>query len=157
MGNSHIMLVYCMFFVSQLLNNFKGFYTTARKPFTAEGNLNPKSFSAFLTTPLQVRGDFQLTAHSRMSSEKLLMVHFVLDGMSVVGSPCHGLAEYIRVFRDSTNFHFEEIVFNFASDVLKDNHRQKLQMLSRAFRWVYSIFKSLTRLIFFVVLFQAES
>ena len=132
-----------VFFISQVLNNFKGFYTTARKPFTADGMINPKSLSAFLSSPLEVRGNFQFTAHSRMSSEQLLMVHFVLDGMGVIGSPSHALAEYMRIFLDSTSFHFEEIVYNFTNEVLKDDHRQKLQMLCQAFRSVMLILSRL--------------
>jgi hypothetical protein len=69
------------------------------------------------------------------------MVHFVLDGMRVIGSPSHALAEYMRVFLDSTSFHFEEIVYDFTNDVLKDDHQQKLQMLCQAFRSVNADFK----------------
>jgi hypothetical protein len=130
---SRIMLVYLFFSALKVLNTFQGFYTTAKKTVSTDGSLISKSFFPTSTIPLKVNGIFHSNAHSRMSSERLLVVHLVLDQIGAIGSPSHALVEYIRVFSDSTRFHFEEISFDYSNQVLKDNHQQKLQMLCHIF------------------------
>jgi hypothetical protein len=67
-----------------------------------------------------------------MSSERLLILHFILDGISPIGSPSHILAEYMRGFMDASRFYFEEIVFDFSNDILKNGLEKKLQILCQS-------------------------
>jgi hypothetical protein len=116
------------------LNVFKGFYTISGQVSTPTLTRKPQSFIPSHLAPLEVTGKYHWTSHSQISSEHLLILHFILAGISPIGSACHVLVEYMKAFLDSSRLYFEEIVFDFSQTVLNDSLEQKLRMLCQSFR-----------------------
>jgi hypothetical protein len=132
---NRILLVFLLFSSSSTDRNvFKGFYTISGQSSTTNSTRNRQSFNPCHSSPLEVTGSYHWTSHSQLSTEHLLVLHFILDGISPIGSSCRILVEYMKAFLLASRLFFEEIVFDFSQTVLNDSLEQKLRILSQSFR-----------------------
>ena len=53
-----------------------------------------------------------MTSHSQVSSDSLLILHFILESLEAIGSPTHMLHEYIQALIACDDVAFEEVMFN---------------------------------------------
>lgn len=120
------MNVYLAFAVSHALS--QGFYIRQGLPLV-NGKLNAKAFKPATKEPMKVRGNFQMSASSRVSNEGLVILHFQLVGMNLAGSLARLLHEYMRSYLDEKSLVYEEITFNLESNV--EEHGRTLKSLAR--------------------------
>jgi hypothetical protein len=59
-----------------------------------------------------VKGDFQLTSASHILDTPLLILHFALEGIRILGSPARHIHNYLEGFL-SERCHYHEIFFDF--------------------------------------------
>jgi hypothetical protein len=123
----------CVFAFRCLFKLVKGFYTISNQSSTSSTR-TPRQFNPSHSAPLRVLGKYHWTAHSQVSSEHLLILHFILDGMSSTGSPFQQLVGYMKAFLDSSRFFSEEIVFDFSKNIITQTFEQKLRILCQSFR-----------------------
>jgi hypothetical protein len=62
-----------------------------------------------------VRGQFQMTSRSQVSSDDLLVLHFILESLEGIGSPARLLHQYMQAFIQPSAIVYEEVVFNMGS------------------------------------------
>src|SRR6266481_8167456 len=74
--------------------------------------LMPGHLKPAILQPLVIQGQFQMTSHSQVSSDSLLILHFILENLEAIGSPTRLLYEYIQAFIAHNDVAFEEVVFN---------------------------------------------
>jgi hypothetical protein len=97
----------------------KGFYLhNAHLPSRVSGKLNAAAFTPIGTSPLKVKGHFQMTAQSQIIREGLTIIHFLPAGTSGRGSPAKILYEHMSAFLSSESLHFEEIELEILTDGL---------------------------------------
>lgn len=62
----------------------------------------------------------------------LIILHFVLEGVSTAGSPANIVHEYLRgFFKDSKRLFFEEIPFDLTDEDAMEDHADTITLLSR--------------------------
>src|SRR5882672_3399372 len=65
-----------------------------------------------MESPMQVQGQFQMTSHSKVCTNNLLVLHFILQSIDGIGSPASLLFQYMVAFIQPGEITYEEIVFN---------------------------------------------
>jgi hypothetical protein len=108
----------------------QGFYIQQGLPLV-DGKLNVKAFKPATENPIQVRGNFQMTASSRVRNEGLVILHFLLVGLDPAGSPARLLKEYMCCYLDKGSLLYEEITFDLGNDALIREYHQTLKSLER--------------------------
>lgn len=62
----------------------------------------------------------------------LIILHFVLEGISTAGSPANIVHEFLRgFFKDSKRLIFEEITFNLTDEDATEEHADNIAFLSK--------------------------
>ena len=70
-----------------------------------------------------------MTSHSQVSSDSLLILHFILESLEASGSPAHLLYENMKMFIAPDDMALEEVVFNLCDVVRQDAHEQEINQL----------------------------
>ena len=82
--------------------------------------------------PLRVHGSYALTAASQMQTDSFLILHFVLDGVPLEGSPPSLLYQFLKTFfANKENLVYEEIVFNVPNEADVKLHLQRMKKLAQ--------------------------
>jgi hypothetical protein len=76
--------------------------------------------------PVELKGKYSMTASSRICTTPLLILHFVLQGIDVCGSPPVMLEQYLRPYFRDRPLAYEEVVFNVPTE--EDARRQERKM-----------------------------
>jgi hypothetical protein len=77
-------------------------------------------------------------AHSQVSHETLLIVHFVLSGTSNAGAPANVLASYMSGFLAESALRFAEVEFDLADDSSVEPHARRVAQICSQYQYVYS-------------------
>jgi len=70
-----------------------------------------------------------MTSCSQVSSDSLLILHFILESLEAAGFPAHLLYEYIQAFIGRDAVAFEEVVFNLCDLEQQAAHEQEINQL----------------------------
>src|SRR5882724_3878510 len=75
-----------------------------------------------MDSPIKVQGQFQMSSRSQVSTDNLLVLHFILQSLDGTGSPAHLLSQYMQRFICPSNVIYEEMVFNMCTNEQVINH-----------------------------------
>ena len=70
-----------------------------------------------------------MTSHSQVCSDRLIILHFILESLDPIGSLAHLLYQYIQSFIDNDNDTYEEVVFNFGDIKQHVAHQVTMEQL----------------------------
>jgi len=79
-----------------------------------------------MESPMQVQGQFQMTSHSQVCTNNLLVLHFILQSIDGIGSPASLLFQYMAGFIRPGAITYEEIVFNMETQEQVINHEREI-------------------------------
>ena len=78
---------------------------------------NPlNSWKPVLPSALHTKGNYQLTSSSQVLADPLLVLHFILNSISLKGNPACMISEMLSAFLLDDSFLYKEIVFNVGTD-----------------------------------------
>jgi hypothetical protein len=82
--------------------------------------------------PLTVEGGFAMTASSRVQTTNLAIVHFVLKGINVNGSPPSLVANFLEpYFSDHERLLYEVVVFDLETQAKETTHVAAMDRLAK--------------------------
>jgi len=91
-------------------HSLQGYYF--RPMSEAAGKPEPSLLKPGIDSPMKVPGQFQMTSQSQVSTDDLLILHFILQCLDSIGSPPHLLYQYMQGFIHTSGVVYEEISFN---------------------------------------------
>src|SRR5882724_1846981 len=62
--------------------------------------LQPSLLKPGMGSPMKVQGQFQMFSQSQVSTDDLLVLHFILQSIDGIGSPAHLLYQYMQGFNN---------------------------------------------------------
>jgi len=71
---------------------------------------------------MKVQGQFQMSSQSQVSTDDLLVLHFILQSLDGIGSPARLLYQYMQGFNHPRAIIYEEFVFNMETHEQVINH-----------------------------------
>lgn len=89
----------------------------------------------FFEYPLQLTGQFQMTAQSHVSNEGLTILHFILDTLDSTGSPAKLMVEFMGAYLAPSLILYEEIPVNFSDRAKIALHGRKIRELANKIRY----------------------
>jgi len=108
----------------------KGFYESMKTKSDAT------SWNPAFKTALEIKGDYQLAASSQIISTPLLLLHFIVNGVSPDGNPA-GLISNILAGYLKKDFLYEEIVFDFSTNELALKYTKRVtNFIESIERWI---------------------
>src|SRR5882724_6965159 len=75
-----------------------------------------------MDSPMKVQGKFQMSSQSQVSTDNLLVLHFILQSLDGNGSPAHLLYQYMQGFNCPRAIIYKEFVFNMETHEQVINH-----------------------------------
>ena len=75
-----------------------------------------------MDSPMKVQRQFQMSSRSQVSTDNLLVLHFILQSLDGTGSPAHLLSQYMQGFICPSKVIYEEMVFNMGTNEQVINH-----------------------------------
>ena len=94
------------------------------------------SWNPAFKTALEIKGDYQLAASSQIISTPLLLLHFIVNGVSPDGNPA-GLISNILTGYLKKDFLYEEIVFDFSTNELALKYTKRVtNFIESIERWI---------------------
>ena len=91
--------------------------------------LGPSDLQPAINLPLAIQGQFQMTSRSQVSSDSLLILHFILELLEASGSPACLLYKYMKTFIVSDDVVLEEVMFNLCDVARQGTHEKQINQL----------------------------
>jgi len=106
-------------------HSLQGYYV--RLMSEAAGKPEPSLLKPGIDSPMKEPGQFQMTSQSQVSTDDLLILHFILQCLDGIGSPLHLLYQYMQGFIHASGVVYEEISFNLETleQVINHGHAMK--------------------------------
>jgi hypothetical protein len=82
---------------------------------------------------VQLRGKYNMTASSRIYTAPFLILHYVLEGIDVRGSPAVLLAQYLQPYFRDRLLAYEEVVFSVSTEEEARRHERSMTTLIRKY------------------------
>lgn len=111
---------------------------TLNGPAYIGSSLNPTAHVPATTSPAQIAHSFQMHAHSQVSNDTVLILHFVLSGTSHAGTPANVLAAYMSSFLGESTLEFAEVEFDLSDDSNFEPHAKRVSNLCRKYLYVHN-------------------
>src|SRR5882762_4931128 len=107
----------------------KGFYKSMKTKSDAT------SWNPAFKTALEIKGDYQLAASSQIISMPLLLLHFIVNGVSPDGNPAGLISNILTGYLK--DFLYEEIVFDFSTNKLALKYTKRMtNFIESIERWI---------------------
>ena len=84
-----------------------------------------------MDSPMKVQGQFQMTSQSQVSTNNLLILHFILQSIDGIGSPAPMLFQYMVGFIRPGAITYEQIVFNMETQDQVINHGHAMNKMAQ--------------------------
>ncbi|KAG1769684.1 hypothetical protein EV702DRAFT_1202713 [Suillus placidus] len=82
-----------------------------------------------LAVPATIHGHIEMASRSQISSNPILVLHFVLTTLDPVGSPAAMMQHKLRPYRPKDSLQFHEIIFDIGTDEKADRHAESMKTL----------------------------
>src|SRR5882724_12001008 len=93
--------------------------------------LKPSLLEPGIDSLMQVQGQFQMSSRSQVSTDNLLVLHFILQSIDGTGSPAHLLSQYMQGFIFPSKVVYEEMVFNMGTHEQVINHGRAVNDMAK--------------------------
>jgi len=110
-------------------HSLQGYYV--RPMSEAAGNPEPSLLKPGIDSPMKVQGQFQMTSQSQVSTDDLLVLHFILQSLDGIGSPPHLLYQYMQGLIHASGVVYEEISFNLETLEQVVNHGHAMNEMAQ--------------------------
>ena len=100
----------------------QGYYAAQLGPHGEIVPFEPSSLKPGIECPIQVQGQFHMNSKLQVSSDELLVLHFLLQSVEGIGSPARLLFNYMQAFIHPCGVVYEEVVFNMECPEQAVNH-----------------------------------
>src|SRR5882724_13116225 len=110
-------------------HSLQGYYF--RPMSEASGKPEPSLLKPGIDIPMKVQGQFQMTSQSQVSTDDLLVLHFILQCLDGIGSPPHFLYQYMQGFIHASGVVYEEISFNLETFEQVVNHGHAMNKMAQ--------------------------
>lgn len=82
-----------------------------------------------LTDPATIHGHIETPSRSQISSNPILVLHFVLTSLDPLGSPAAIMQHKLRPYRPKDSLQFHKIIFNIGTDEKAERHAESMEIL----------------------------
>ncbi|KAG1894066.1 uncharacterized protein F5891DRAFT_735499 [Suillus fuscotomentosus] len=79
--------------------------------------------------PATIHGRIEMASRSEISSNPILVLHFVLTALDPAGSPAAVMQHQLRPYRPNNALHFHEIIFDIGTNAKADRHVESMKAL----------------------------
>jgi hypothetical protein len=93
--------------------------------------LKPHLLKPAVDEPLHVHGQYQMTSRSQVSSEELVLLHFILESLELEGTPARLLHTYMQAFVPQQSLTWEEVKFNLGDEEQLVRHQKAMAKLAQ--------------------------
>lgn len=92
-------------------DTFQAFYVVGKGPIS--------SWKPLLLDPISLSGSYAMTCRSEVKATPLVILHFIMSGISTAGSPAIILHEFLKPYLPGDRLHYKEISFNLSHSITK--------------------------------------
>ena len=93
--------------------------------------LKPDRLKPAVEQPLRVHGQFQMSSQCQVSSEELVILHFILESLDRQGTPARLLHNYMQAFVPHESLTWEEVIFNLGDEEQLADHRNAMAKMAQ--------------------------
>ncbi|KAG2063577.1 hypothetical protein BDR04DRAFT_1123171 [Suillus decipiens] len=79
--------------------------------------------------PATIHGRIEMASRSEISSNPILVLHFVLTALDPAGSPAAVMQHQLRPYRPNNSLQFHEIIFDIGTNAKADRHVESMKAL----------------------------